>query len=152
MHVCALLSDATVTCWVLNFKGQLGTPSPPQPPPSPRPTPGICPSTEHGPIVIPALSNVVQIAGGDSHTRALLSDGTVSCWGFNTYGQLGDGTNDDHLEPAVTPNLGHVAQIALDYMQSCAVLDDGTLECWGATAPQSNSVPVTNTPPPVSFP
>ncbi len=141
-HVCALLSDATVTCWGLNFKGELGTPSP---------MPGNCPDFQHGPTVIPALSNVVQIGAGDSHTCALLSDGTVSCWGWNMYGQLGDGTNTDRLAPAVIPNLGHVAHIALGYAQTCAILDDATLDCWGATDPYGNSVPATNTPTPVSF-
>ncbi len=139
-HVCALLNDATVTCWGLNSSGQLGTP-----------TPANCQGLDHGPIVIPALSNVTQIDAGAEHTCALLSDGTVSCWGWNQYGQLGDGTNADRVAPAVIPNLAHVAHVALGFSQTCALLDDATLDCWGAIDPYGGSAPATNTPTPVSF-
>jgi alpha-tubulin suppressor-like RCC1 family protein len=99
--------------------------------------------------VIPALANVTQIGAGDDHTCALLSDGTVSCWGWNMFGQLGDGTNGDRMAPAVIPNLGHVAQVALGFAQTCAILDDATLECWGAVDPYGTSAPATNIPTPV---
>jgi len=32
--------------------------------------------------------------GGDAHSIALKSDGTVWAWGANAYGQLGNGTNN----------------------------------------------------------
>ena len=36
--------------------------------------------------------NSNKIASGAYHTCAILDDGSVSCWGNNNYGQLGDGT------------------------------------------------------------
>ena len=36
-------------------------------------------------------SSVTAVAGGDNHTCAIKS-GTLSCWGDNTYGQVGNGT------------------------------------------------------------
>src|SRR5437773_753599 len=38
------------------------------------------------------LSGVVAVAVGGLHSLALKSDGTVWAWGYNGYGQLGDGT------------------------------------------------------------
>jgi alpha-tubulin suppressor-like RCC1 family protein len=46
-----------------------------------------------------ALSNVVQVASGNSHTVALKADGTVWTWGANGNGQLGNGTTTDSSVP-----------------------------------------------------
>ncbi|MBK8050718.1 MAG: hypothetical protein IPK16_28580 [Anaerolineales bacterium] len=43
-----------------------------------------------------ALTGVKQLAPGWRHTCALLESGAVVCWGDNTYGALGDGTNISH--------------------------------------------------------
>jgi len=42
---------------------------------------------------------VVQVAAGNGHSLALRSDGTVSAWGDNRRGQLGDGTLTSHSTP-----------------------------------------------------
>ena len=39
------------------------------------------------------MTGVAAVAGGQNHSLALKSDGTVWAWGYNTRGQLGDGTN-----------------------------------------------------------
>ena len=38
---------------------------------------------------------------GDAHTCALLTGGTVNCWGWNGYGQLGTGDTMNRLTPTV---------------------------------------------------
>ncbi|MEM5870918.1 MAG: hypothetical protein QXX04_00945 [Candidatus Aenigmatarchaeota archaeon] len=43
---------------------------------------------------------VKSIAAGYDHTCALLSNGSVMCWGKNNYGQLGDGTYAHRFTPA----------------------------------------------------
>jgi alpha-tubulin suppressor-like RCC1 family protein len=46
------------------------------------------------------MSGVKQVAAGFDFTVALRSNGEVSTWGANDYGQLGDGTHTDRTTPA----------------------------------------------------
>ena len=39
----------------------------------------------------------VKVATGGHHSCAILNDGTVSCWGYNNHGQLGDGLSLIHI-------------------------------------------------------
>ena len=83
-----------------------------------------------------------QISAGGSHTCALLDDQSVKCWGFNMYGQLGQGdTNNigDHSGEmgdnllAVDLGTGRTAtQISAGVSHTCALLDDQSVKCWGA--------------------
>ena len=88
------------------------------------------------------LSNVTQISARGSHTCALLTDHTVDCWGYNYYGQLGNGTTNPSPPYGVaTPvqvkdaagmgTLANVTQINAGYHHTCALLTDQTVECWG---------------------
>jgi alpha-tubulin suppressor-like RCC1 family protein len=80
---------------------------------------------------------VTQIAAGWSHTCALLSDGTVRCWGDGEYGKLGYGNTDsigDDEAPATAGPVdvgGVVTQISAGDMHTCVLLEGGTVRCWG---------------------
>jgi alpha-tubulin suppressor-like RCC1 family protein len=78
------------------------------------------------------LQNVQSIAVGISHACALLNDGSVLCWGSNTFGQLGDGTNFDSESPVAVVGLNNVVSLGLGYGTSCALLADQTVSCWGS--------------------
>src|SRR6266446_6207867 len=41
---------------------------------------------------VSGVANIVGIAAGQNHTVAVKNDATVMAWGYNGYGQLGDGT------------------------------------------------------------
>ncbi|MCX7789531.1 MAG: RCC1 domain-containing protein, partial [Chloroflexaceae bacterium] len=53
------------------------------------------PATALQHIVTTQTISFVQIAAGGSHTCGLTNTGLVYCWGWNAYGQLGDGTRTD---------------------------------------------------------
>jgi alpha-tubulin suppressor-like RCC1 family protein len=71
------------------------------------------------------------IVGGAYHTCALKSDSTVNCWGYNVYGQLGDGTTTQRLSPTSVPGLTGVAALTAGSSHTCALKTDGTVRCWG---------------------
>jgi Regulator of chromosome condensation (RCC1) repeat len=85
-----------------------------------------------------------------AHTCALLSDGTVACWGDNTSGQLGTGGTSNALAPVAASGLSGVKAVVAGYQHSCALLSDGTVWCFGSNTggelgngmSQPSSVPV----------
>lgn len=72
-----------------------------------------------------------QVAGGDSHSLALKSDGTVWACGNNTHGQLGDGTTTGRKTPVQVSNISGVTAIACGWNHSLALKSDGTVWAWG---------------------
>ena len=118
-HTCALLNSGAIKCWGLDDFGQLGDGGE-----------NINSST---PVSVSGLtSGVVAIGAGGRHNCALLDSGAVQCWGFNGYGQLGDGTSANHPAPYDVYGLssGVVAIAAGDY-HTCALLNSGDVNCWG---------------------
>jgi alpha-tubulin suppressor-like RCC1 family protein len=126
-HTCALFEDGQVLCWGNNFFGQLGTgtnaPSPLDP----------------LPISLPSgkrLTGVRALAVGYNHNCALVDEGEVLCWGWNKWGQLGDGTTTDRYHPVsveLAPGvpLSGVQALALGNGHTCALLGSGEVHCWG---------------------
>ncbi len=87
----------------------------------------------------PASFRAISVGG--SHTCAILANGSVKCWGWNAFGQLGygdrssrgDGPNEMGANlPTVDLGTGRTAvAIAAGQWHTCALLDNGTVKCWG---------------------
>ena len=123
-HTCAILDDGSVSCWGSDNDGQLGIG-------------GGSGDYETSPTPTASLGvgrTAVAISSGGDHTCVILDDGSVSCWGMNNYGQLGDESVSNRHEPTQTSSLGSgrtAVSISAGALHTCVILDDGSVSCWG---------------------
>ena len=126
-HSLAMTSNGSVYAWGDNTYGQLGDGTTTQ-----RTAPVLVQAT--GTISGNNLTGVKAIAAGYWHSMALKTDGTIWGWGYNGYGQLGDGTTAaQRLNPAQATGLTGYLAIASESgaQHSLAVGPDGTVWAWG---------------------
>lgn len=126
-----LLADGTIEAQGYNGYGELAL--------------GNTEAEGYAPVAVPGVSNVTAIAAGAYHHLALLSNGTVIAWGYNRYGELGNGTADttgcDCSDTPVRVKgvggvgvLSNVVAIAAGEYFSLALLQNGTVVAWGQNA------------------
>ncbi len=121
-HSCVILDNSSISCWGQNTDGQLGDGTTTQ-----RESPTAN-------ITLPGGRTALQISAGASHTCAILDNSSVSCWGENDSGQLGDGSTSQRESPVDNISLpgGRKAlKISTSGNHTCAVLDNGSVSCWG---------------------
>jgi alpha-tubulin suppressor-like RCC1 family protein len=70
-------------------------------------------------------------AGGTYHTTIVTSSGTVWSWGYNGYGQLGDGTTTNRIQPTNVSTLSGVSAVADGSIHTLALKSNGTVWAWG---------------------
>jgi alpha-tubulin suppressor-like RCC1 family protein len=162
-HACARVADGSVYCWGENDYGQLGTgtraaSAAPVAAMVPTGATALTSLVERTCAVYPsgdvycwadvnlgngtdgwaglpvkATLTASAVAAGNGHSCAIDSSGAVECWGYNSFGQLGDTTTNNHYTPA-TATLGSPAtRIATGFDHSCAIVA-GKAWCWGSNA------------------
>lgn len=131
---CAIMTDGSLKCWGSNTSGQLGYDD----------------TVNRGGNAgdMPALAavnlgtgrTVKMVSTGGVVTCAVLDNGTLKCWGRNTFGQLGyDDTTDRGGNAGDMAALGTVflgagrtaKAVSIGQSHACAILDNGKLKCWG---------------------
>ncbi len=135
---CAVLLSGSVACWGYNADGELGIGS----------IDG--PDGNNGydmPLLVSGLSGVSEVtSGGPSNGLtdggsycALLTTGSVDCWGNNTFGDLGNGTTggpdgaDGYDTPQPVTGLLDATSVVSDGLDGyCALLTTGGVDCWGS--------------------
>ena len=89
-HSLAIGSDGRVYAWGRNLDGQLGNGS----------------STAHSTPValsLPGGSVPTEISAGIDHSVAMIAGGEAYGWGYNDYGQLGNGGTTERDTPSAWP-------------------------------------------------
>ncbi|MDT7512913.1 InlB B-repeat-containing protein [Bifidobacterium sp. H1HS10N] len=140
-HSLAVGSDGNVYAWGTNGYGRLGD--------------GTTVSYRNAPVRVkmpdrktypdlPADFTYLQVSAGYWHSLAVGSDGNVYAWGYNGYGQLGDGTSstypnttpvrvkmpDRKTYPDLPEDFTYL-QVSAGYAHSLALGSDGNVYAWG---------------------
>lgn len=106
-----------MSCWGSNYYGELGN--------------GTLTSST-APVGVTSLSNATASAFGvGNQSCAVRQNGTVACWGDNSYGQLGNGTNTNASTFVSVSNIVDATALGVGTSHSCALRSGGSVVCWG---------------------
>jgi alpha-tubulin suppressor-like RCC1 family protein len=120
IHSCALTSGGGVKCWGFNGHYELGD--------------GTAELRTRPSDVSRLSSGVRAIAIGSRHGCALKTTGGPVCWGYNRYGQLGDGTRTNSSVPVEVAGLRSEVTAIVASFHTCALEADGVVQCWGSNS------------------
>lgn len=87
---------------------------------------------EARPVAVSGGHELQSISAGSMHTCGLTQDGAAYCWGWNSVGQLGDGSTTPHSEPTKISGYLEFASLSSGLAHTCGLVTDGTAYCWGA--------------------
>ena len=76
---------------------------------------------------VPALQSLVS----GEHSCGLTMDGTAYCWGYNYYGQVGDGTTTNRLTPEAVAGGLTFTNLVSGALHTCGLTAGGVAYCWG---------------------
>ena len=122
-HSCALRQDGAITCWGSNEQGQLG-----------NGTSGED-ADSSVPVRVTGITDTTAITAGHSHSCALHQNGTITCWGSNGRGQLGNGTDGEDADSSVPVRVTGITDataITTAGAHTCALHQTGAISCWGS--------------------
>lgn len=112
-RACALERDGRLACWELH----------------------AAPNIARGRAVwqaqhVPEL-RAVQVSVAATHTCAVDASGKVYCWGSNRWGELCDGTTDDHPLPVAAADVSDAVLVSTQNSTTCIVRATGSVACCG---------------------
>jgi alpha-tubulin suppressor-like RCC1 family protein len=114
---CGITTRGAVYCWGYNGNGQLGN--------------GTT-TNSSVPVLVSGLpGTATQIAAGGEHACAVLTAGTVYCWGLNSHGQLGNNKNKQSTTAVLALGLSNATAIGAGTFDSCALTSADKMFCWG---------------------
>ena len=134
-HNCGLRDDGSgpsLWCWGSNEYGQLGNG-------------GL--EDKNVPTRAGTDTDWVSLDAGGQHSCGLRDDGSgpsLWCWGYNEYGQLGDGSTENRNAPTQVGTDTDWVSVAAGFGHTYGIRNDGSgpsLWCWGGSTAGEKSVP-----------
>jgi alpha-tubulin suppressor-like RCC1 family protein len=120
-HTAAIKTDGTLWIWGQNSYGQLGIN-----------LSGASNGRTTPVTTFAGGTNWKQVSGGQGHTAAIKTDGTLWTWGENSYGNLGNNEIFSRITPITTFAGGNNwKQVSIGRRHNVAIKTDGTLWSWG---------------------
>ena len=118
-HTCGRLGNGSIYCWGSNDYGQLGNGNQ---------------TTMPYPVPLSGTArNYTSVSGGEYHTCGRLVNGSVYCWGRNSYGQLGNGNTSTMLYPVPLGGTSrNYTSVSGGEYHTCGRLVNGSVYCWGS--------------------
>ena len=121
LNTCVLISGGSIECWGYNEDGEVGngTVSPKRPHAVPSP------------VHVSGITKAVSVSAGAFHTCALISGGTVECWGYISASEFGPTPLLNSPLPKQVPGIKNAISISTGGFHTCALLAGGSVKCWG---------------------
>ena len=124
-HTCALHQNGIVSCWGNNESGQLGNDRS-------RLNWNAWAQFSAVPVQVEGIADAIAVDSGAGFSCALHETGSVSCWGDNEFGGLGNGQmEDDSPVPVPVEGINDATAIATGGNHACAIHQNGAVSCWG---------------------
>ena len=122
-HSCAISTIGVAWCWGEFTNGRLGT---------------TAMSNALNPTATALLGGVAsEVAAGGTHTCVLLTNGTVTCFGYNDMGQLGQTPTQpasSNSTPTVVTLAATATHVSVGKQFTCALLSTAAVRCFGDNA------------------
>ena len=122
---CGHATDGAWYCWGSNNYGQLGNGAI---------GPALCQGTNPcsaEPVAVSSNVGFATVFPGYRQSCGITPDGAAYCWGWNAYGQLGDGTTTNNLTPVAVSGGLTFASVSPDLHHTCGLTTAGVAYCWG---------------------
>jgi len=127
-HACALTGTGAAYCWGRNEEGELGNGS--------SIGPDVCagfPCSVRPVAVVGGLTFMAVAGDMTYHTCGLTGAGAAYCWGWNSSGQLGNGSTANSAVPvAVSGGLRFSVVAPGTFGHTCGLTKAGAAYCWGS--------------------
>ena len=117
LHILALKTNGTLWSWGGGGVGENGDTLPPT-------------YFRDSPVQI-GTSTWLKVAAGFRSSYGIKSDGTLWAWGENTYGQLGDGTTVNRMQPVQIGTDNDWVEVVGGRTHAMAIKTNGALWAWG---------------------
>jgi alpha-tubulin suppressor-like RCC1 family protein len=114
-HTCAT-SSGPVYCWGWGQSGQLGD--------------GGNSYLSATAVAVPDSTGLIDLDAGGEHTCGRNAAGTVKCWGYDRWGQIGNGPAGS-IGAVEAIGISDAVQLAAGDQHSCALRQGGSIMCWG---------------------